>query len=131
MVNEETFYSEWQKKYVQVCHEAIRRYMGKKFGRRGGANWDTEYGKIRIRFSRCKNAPSLRETVIDLWSRAGSIPELQKHWTEMLTLFSDENWRKAKDLTLLALASYQPANKADEDGNDGLPNAETEGDDNE
>jgi CRISPR-associated protein Cas8a1/Csx13 len=68
---------------------------------------DREFEKIRVAFSRCKNAAALRETLTDFWARAGrSLPELRDAWREIIPLLDD--WRLAKDLALLALASYGP-----------------------
>lgn len=105
-----------EKVFVTVCHEAFRNHLGRKFGRKGGANWDTEYSKMRVKFSRCKNSVSLREAVIDFWSRAGSIKELHDHWSDVLPLMDEKNWRKGKDLALLALASYKPSKRGDGTG---------------
>jgi len=50
--------------------------------------------------------------ITDLWARAGGpLPGLQSGWQEVLPLLNEKNWRKAKDLALLALASYQPTSK--------------------
>ena len=90
-----------------------------------------EYEKLRVSLSRCKNPATLRETVVDFWSRAGSIKELHDHWQEVLALLDERNWRKGKDLALLALASYKPASKNEEEGMMVHATQETEGDDNE
>jgi len=90
-----------------------------------------EYEKLRVSLSRCKNPATLRETVVDFWSRAGSIKELHDHWQDVLPLLDEKNWRKGKDLALLALASYKPTSKDEEHGMTIQTPEETEGEDNE
>jgi CRISPR-associated protein Cas8a1/Csx13 len=105
--------------FIQTCHEAWRRRLGQlgersrrehiSFTRLAGG----EYEKLRVALARCKTATTLRATLTDFWSRAGSLPALQEGWCAILPLLEEEQWRKARDLALLALASYQPSN-ADE-----------------
>ncbi|MBP7792334.1 MAG: type I-MYXAN CRISPR-associated Cas8a1/Cmx1 [Candidatus Goldbacteria bacterium] len=98
--------------FVEVCHEAWRRHMGwigEKVEREHGsfdAQVSREFEKTRIAFSRCKNPETLRNSVIDFWSRAGRIDILSENWQNVIRLFDADNWKKAKDLALLALASY-------------------------
>jgi hypothetical protein len=47
--------------------------------------------------------------VTHFWARAGgSLAPLQASWTAVLPLLDEQHWRRAKDLALLALASYKP-----------------------
>jgi len=112
--------------FIQTCHEAWRRRLGrlgarakeegkseqgrKMLFRRFASN---EYEKLRVALARCKNTETLRAVITDFWARAGSLPSLHEDWSSVLPLL-DNDWRKARDLALLALASYQPSN-ADED----------------
>ncbi|MGI8542456.1 MAG: type I-MYXAN CRISPR-associated Cas8a1/Cmx1 [Aridibacter sp.] len=114
MTKEATYENENERIFIDVCHESWRRRMG-KLGQRA-TNESTSFSnlankereKLRTSLARCKNAESLRETVIDYWSRAGSIKQLQSGGlAKILPLFDEDNWRKAKDLALLALISYQ------------------------
>jgi CRISPR-associated protein Cas8a1/Csx13 len=100
-----------EEKFVLACHRAWRIRMRQLYDRakREGADPSSlitrEFERLRITFSRCKNAAALREAVTDFWTRAGgSLPELKDSWREIIPLFDD--WRLAKDLALLALASY-------------------------
>jgi len=103
-----------ERTFVLACQEALRRHMGRKFGRPGRADWGNEFEKVRVSIARCKNLASLRDTITDFWSRGGSLQKgddsLLKAdaswWQEVLLLLDEKNWRKAKDLALLALASY-------------------------
>lgn len=116
MVTEASFDDERERVFIRACHEAWRRRMGQigERARREGASFRDlvrrEFERIRVGFSRCKNAATLRETVTDFWSRAGGpIPDLASGWKEILPLLDESNWRKARDLALLALASYLPS----------------------
>jgi len=107
--------------FILACQEALRRYMGQKFGRAGGADWGTEFEKVRVSFARCKNAHTLRETMTDFWARGGALHQGDKSllkseglwWQQVLPLFNEKNWRRAKDLALLALASYPGGKEED------------------
>ncbi|GIW04720.1 MAG: hypothetical protein KatS3mg059_1340 [Thermomicrobiales bacterium] len=97
---------------VQACHEAWRRRLGElsEQAKTQGADFNSlaqrEYERVRISFARCKNAAMLRQTLTDFWSRAGTLPSLQESWAELLPLLKDR-WQEARDLALLALASYR------------------------
>lgn len=119
--NEKAFPEGPERTFVMACHEAWRRRLGQlgERARREGASFPDltrrEFERLRVGFSRCKNASSLRGAVSDFWSRAGSpLPPLQNNWTDALSLLDEKNWKKAKDLALLALASYKPASKEEE-----------------
>jgi CRISPR-associated protein Cas8a1/Csx13 len=101
---------------VRACHEAWRR-RARELGDRArdsGASFDRlyerEYERMRISFARCKNAAMVRQALTDFWSRgatrSGALPALQEGWTELLPLLS-HRWQEARDLALLALASYK------------------------
>ncbi|EMO74307.1 CRISPR-associated protein Cas8a1/Csx13, TIGR03486 subtype, C-terminal domain protein [Leptospira kirschneri str. 200801925] len=64
--------------------------------------------------SKSKNLESFRETITDFWSRAGRIQELTDGWEKAMILLELENWKKGRDLALLALVSYKPKNKEEE-----------------
>jgi CRISPR-associated protein Cas8a1/Csx13 len=103
---------EYEKLFVQACHEAINRTYGRMAEgakRRGEVpNFDRESVKIRTGIRRCKNAETFREFIIDFWARAGIIPTLQLHWQDLMELITGrENWKMGRDLALLALASYK------------------------
>lgn len=116
-------YDEQDKLFVQICHEAIKFtygkiYQNKKRGEDLNSKFDRATIKMRAGLSRCKSADSFREYITDFWSRAGRLPTLQAHWPEMMELITDkQSWKKARDLALLALASYKKdeTNKNEED----------------
>jgi CRISPR-associated protein Cas8a1/Csx13 len=122
MVEEAEFDDDRERLFIKVCHESWRRRLGKLGERatRESANFSSlarkEAERLRASLARCKNADSLRETVVDFWSRGGGNELLQGHGLiSLLPLFSERNWRKAKDLALLALVSYQPQSTEEAD----------------
>jgi CRISPR-associated protein Cas8a1/Csx13 len=105
--------------FVEACQEAWRRKLGMIGERARQENRDfndlvrKEFLLKRLAFSKCKNAQSLREAVTSFWAEAGSpISSLQAGWKDVITLL-DSDWRAARDLVLLALASYSSPEKAD------------------
>jgi CRISPR-associated protein Cas8a1/Csx13 len=118
MISEGSLSGTREEKFVLACHTAWRIRMAQLYDRaeREGANprrlIDREFERLRVGFSRCKNAATLREAVTDFWARTGrSLPELKDSWREIIPVLND--WRLAKDLALLALASY--AGKGDKE----------------
>jgi CRISPR-associated protein Cas8a1/Csx13 len=101
---------------VAACHEALyRRYGQIKGATNPGesikARFEREYERLRVGLARCKNAASLRQELTDFWSRAGQLEALQDNWDAVLPMF-DEHWARARDLALLALASYKRPDSA-------------------
>ena len=121
MVRTASFDDESERLFIDICHESWRRRLG-KLGQRAaseGANFQTlankEAERLRSSLIRCKNAETLRETVVDFWSRAGGNRSLRGNsLTNLLRLFDESNWKKARDLALLSLISYQPQNEQEE-----------------
>lgn len=117
MVEKASFEDESERTFIRVCHESWRRRLGKlgERARTENASFQSlvrkEAEKLRTSLARCKNAETLRETVVDFWSRAGVNEHLQGDGLlKLLPLFGEKNWRKSRDLALLALISYQPQN---------------------
>jgi CRISPR-associated protein Cas8a1/Csx13 len=120
---------EREKLFVRACHEAIRYTYGKLAQRAGEnqevTNFDRETIRIRTGLGRCKSASSFREFITDFWSRAGRIPTLQNNWEELMSLIMDEKeWKKGRDLALLALASYKKEPKPEVSDNGTLESSE-------
>lgn len=116
--------SEWderEKLFVQACHEALSFLFGQINGQVKNKNVDIEAQKklrnslierqvtrTRSGLSRCRNAESFREFICYFFSKAGRIPTLKNHWEELMHLIMIEgNWKRTRDLALLALASYK------------------------
>jgi CRISPR-associated protein Cas8a1/Csx13 len=121
MVQNAQWNEQSEKLFVKACHEALRNTYGKIYQRAKDkgevANFDRENERIRTGIGRCKNAETFREFITDFWSRAGQIPTLQEHWQDLLYLTTgSKNWKIAKDLALLALASYKSVQKQTDSG---------------
>lgn len=115
MVEQAKYDDESERLFIRVCHESWRRRLGKLGERatRESASFSSlvkkEAEKLRTSLARSKNAETLRETVVDFWARGGTNEALQGDGlAKLLPLFDEKNWRKARDLALLALISYKP-----------------------
>ncbi len=133
--DKEVFPDSPERTFVLACHEAWRRRLGQlgNRARREDASFhdlaNREFERLRVAVSRCKNAASLREAVTNFWARSGgSLPSLQAGWRDVISLLEEKNWRKAKDLTLLALASYKPETKEEKEGLTHIENSDLNGD---
>jgi CRISPR-associated protein Cas8a1/Csx13 len=108
----EKFEGDAERLFVNVCQTSWRRRMGKlSEGMSGRGEYradrvQREFEKLRVAISRTRNAHTLRKTVVDLWARAGRLEELQGGRLQKLLPLFDEDWRRARDLALLALISY-------------------------
>jgi CRISPR-associated protein Cas8a1/Csx13 len=100
--------------FVEAVQEAWRRRLGQlgEVARERGTEFSDlatrESERWRIAFSRCRNEAGIREVVADFLSRAssgGSLPQLQGGGIGAV-LDVCRDWKKARDLALLALAGY-------------------------
>lgn len=122
MVENASYDDESERLFIRVCHESWRRRLG-KLGQRATSESTSfsalvkkESEKLRTSLARCKNAETLRETVVDFWSRAGANESLRgEGLANLLPLFDEKNWKKTRDLALLALISYQPQTVEEEE----------------
>ncbi|HAN45889.1 MAG TPA: type I-MYXAN CRISPR-associated Cas8a1/Cmx1 [Cyanobacteria bacterium UBA8156] len=107
--NSKLEWTERERQFVQACHEGISSSYG-QLANRTREGEAIPFDKFNVRFrtslSRCKNAATFREFMADFWARSGYVPTLRQHWNDLMGLVL-EDWRKARDLALLALASYQ------------------------
>ena len=55
---------------------------------------------------RAKNSQTLRAELANMFARGKINKTLQGNWAELLPLFTGPDWQRARDLALLALASY-------------------------
>ncbi|MBW4672156.1 MAG: type I-MYXAN CRISPR-associated Cas8a1/Cmx1 [Cyanomargarita calcarea GSE-NOS-MK-12-04C] len=110
---------EREKLFVKACHEAINYTYGQVADKTKPGeipNFERVTVKIRTGLGRCKNAEIFREFITDFWSRAGKIPTLQQHWEELMEfVMLEKNWKKSRDLALLALASYKRKEDSNKD----------------
>ncbi len=100
--------------FVGAFHQALRRLYGKEAdaAKRGSRSASERLEdlteEIRRRIERSQTRSLLRETIASLFARAGRTESLQQHRSEIWSLIdSERDWARARDLSLLALASYQ------------------------
>ena len=106
-----------QKLFVKACHEALRKIYAKIYSKAK----ENEYAQIErenIRISsqlrRCTNAENFRKFIAEFWGRAGQLSILQEHWEELLPMITGiMDWKLARDLTFIAIASYPKSNKTE------------------
>lgn len=103
---------------VRAVHEAMRRRYGVIAGENEGKEtarrnrMSREYERRRLSFVGAKRAPDFRRALADLLSHSGSLASLQSGWRELLPWLRDDRWEYARDLALIALASYAGAERA-------------------
>jgi CRISPR-associated protein Cas8a1/Csx13 len=105
---------------VKSVHIALRQ----RFGAIASENdnpvtmrnrFNGERDKWRFAFLGAKTLDQLRASLAELWSRAGTNEELRRHWPEVVRLLGPSNWRQARDLALVALASYEGQDQTEEE----------------
>jgi len=111
---------------VRAIHEAIRQSLGRIRADTDGESpkpisqatknrWDRFREKLRLDLVGSKTSSQLRFALTNLFSRGGSNSVLRDSWTKVLpTMRSD--WQLARDLGLLALASYAGKGETDSTG---------------
>ncbi|BAU65484.1 hypothetical protein STA3757_28710 [Stanieria sp. NIES-3757] len=110
MVKNTDWDEEAQKLFVQACHKALHQIRGKlasKAKEDEYVQFERENERIRSSLIRCQNSEDLRHFLATFWSKAGIISLLSQHWQQLMPLTTKpSNWKLARDLALLALASY-------------------------
>ena len=97
---------------VRAVHTAMRHRFGQiaqeNQGNRAAMKnrWNGEYDRRRLAFAGAKTPEQFRHALCDLFSRAGVNAVLQQEWQQILPILHASNWQLARDLSLLALASY-------------------------
>jgi CRISPR-associated protein Cas8a1/Csx13 len=97
-------------------HEAIRRSLGrirvetdgkaaKKVSQATENRWKRFREKLRLDLCGGKTSAQVRFTFMNLFSRGGLNSVLQGEWQKVLPVLRSD-WQLARDLGLLALASY-------------------------
>jgi CRISPR-associated protein Cas8a1/Csx13 len=106
---------------VKAVHEAIRQSLGrireetdgkqpegqprKPASQAAKNRWDRFREKLRLDLAGAKTHSQLRFALADLFSRGGSNQVLRNEWERVLPVIRSD-WQLARDLGLLALASY-------------------------
>jgi CRISPR-associated protein Cas8a1/Csx13 len=112
---------------VSSVQQALRQRFGRISDEAKGLSqqarfnrMDGERERLRLAFAGSKTPEQIRAALADLWSRAGTVKELQAGWKTVLPLLRPERWQAARDLALVALASYQGEGaRQTDDENDG------------
>jgi CRISPR-associated protein Cas8a1/Csx13 len=112
MVKNADWDEEAQKLFVKACHEALLKIYGQLYGRGKEGEYiqiQRENERIRSGLIRCQNSEDFRHFMTaNFWSKAGNISILADYWEELMPLTTKpSNWKLARDLALLALASYK------------------------
>jgi CRISPR-associated protein Cas8a1/Csx13 len=107
------------KSFIRACHEALRKTYGKIYGRAKEGEvprFEREYERIRGELGRCYDQQSFNDFLSDFLSRAGLNSALYDQWESILPLLTGQvSWEKARNLVLIALASYKPSQKPSEE----------------
>ena len=101
---------------VKAVHEAIRQSLGRIREETDGKSskglsqatknrWERFRERLRLDLVGSKTPAQLRFALTDLFSRGGNNSVLRDGWTKVLPVIRC-NWQLARDLGLLALASY-------------------------
>lgn len=116
MLNDIEWDKDSEKLFVKACHEAIG-YTHKELYKRAKdkgevANYEREDTKFRTGLTRCKTPGAFREFITDYLSRTRFLPTLEENWEQLMDLIMGaKDWKKGRDLALLALASYKRSRK--------------------
>ena len=100
--------------FIRAFHEALRKIYAKTYDKKrsraeNNQRIDKKYQAIRSELSQCYDQESLEDFLADFLSRAGLNSSLYDRWEQILPLIVDDvDWKKTRNLSLLALASYKP-----------------------
>jgi CRISPR-associated protein Cas8a1/Csx13 len=110
MIEEVKWSDDADRLFVEAVHNAIRNIYGALAARARDRNekipFDREFERMRAGLMRCKNKQTLRGELANIFARGGLNPTLKSNWRELLPIYDGSDWQKARDLALLALASY-------------------------
>ncbi len=115
---------EGEKLVVDAVHEAIGRRLGQIRSDTDGPNakglsqatknrWERFREKLRLDLAGAKTESHVRFALMDLFSRAGINNILRGGWEKVLPVIR-KDWHLARDLGLLALASYAGKGESEE-----------------
>lgn len=112
MIADETMWDEaGERQTVEAIHEAMRN----RYGQIADENQNNQIAmknrmkrfreRLRLALAGAKREADVRFALTDLFCRGGNNAVLREHWTTVLPILRG-NWQLARDLGLLALASY-------------------------
>ena len=100
---------------VEAVHQAMRRRMAQIRSETDGGKttvtqatknrWERFRQRLRLSLCGAKTEGDVRFALMDLFSRAGNVPALRDGWQSVLPVMR-RDWHLARDLALLAFASY-------------------------
>jgi CRISPR-associated protein Cas8a1/Csx13 len=109
---------------VKAVHEAIRQSLGRIKDETDGDSgepsqatknrWERFRERLRLDLAGAKTEAHVRFALMDLFSRGGNNSVLRENWHTVLPVIR-KNWQLARDLGLLALASYSSRDDGDSD----------------
>lgn len=126
MISDSTMWDqEGEALVVQAVHEAIRQSLGrirqdtdgqgaKHLSQATKNRWERFRERLRLDLAGAKTQAQVRFVLSDLFSRGGSNSVLRKSWEKVLPVIRSD-WQLARDLGLLALASYAGRGETDSD----------------
>lgn len=125
MVRNARWNEQAQKLFVKACHEALLKIYGKLYSRGKEGEYiqiERENERIRSGLIRCLNSEDFRHFMTaNFWSKAGNITILADYWEELMPLTTKpDNWKLARDLALLSLASYKSQKRKQAENNSAL-----------
>lgn len=134
MVQKMTWDDDAERSIVEAVHEAVRGRYGKIAEENKGKpvamknRWAGEYDHWRLTFVGAKTADQFRSAFANLVSRSKN-KTLMEAWRSILPLLRPDKWQLARDLSLLALASYggKGNGNGNGNGNDDNPLLQQEG----
>jgi CRISPR-associated protein Cas8a1/Csx13 len=109
--------TEWQDRGESTLVKAVQEALGRRYAQIADETkkipaarknrWKGEYERWRLAFVGAKTPDQFRGALCDLLSRGGMNKALQEEWPELLPMLHQSRWSLARDLALLALASYK------------------------
>ena len=100
--------------FINAFHKALRTIYARTYDKKrskaeNNQRIDKKYQAIRSEINQCYDQESLEDFLADFLSRGGLNPSLYNSTEEILALILGESeWRKLRNISLLALASYKP-----------------------
>jgi len=98
---------------IEAVHSALRSRYGQIASENEGnpvamkKRFEGEYERLRLAFAGAKTADVFRHALCDLFARARGSAVLRDSWPDLLPMLAEQSWQLARDLSLLALASYR------------------------
>jgi CRISPR-associated protein Cas8a1/Csx13 len=125
MINDKKMWDiEGQAIVVRAVHQAISQTLGrikeetdgkeaKKISKATENRWNRFQERLRLDLAGAKTQAQVRFALTDLFSRGGNNSVLRESWVKVLPVIQGE-WTLARDLGLLALASYAGKGQAED-----------------